>query len=252
MKKITAVISLCLYSFICCIPSAAKEDTVIPQNATGTTLMWRTPIYMIATEYIHVALHESGHALVGSIFGWEIEEFYIGNFGNGHVKFKDPKLSDTVVSRAQVSLMILAGPMTDRLAAVGINSLLDKYEYDMSEYTRSFLATAYMMDRFSFSEYFFMSCVYGLLGVETETQSDWLNLSAAIGGDNYQAQFLVMTVFALLHILDIVYSWDEIKKNYNRMLGRYSENKREKKSIAHFFDIMPAKDGIMIEKRWRF
>jgi hypothetical protein len=223
-------------------------DDIQYQDAKTSTLLWRTPVYAIASRYLSVALHEGGHVLVGRAFGRNIADFYVGLDG-GYTDFDIDEQED----RWKDALISFSGPLTDRLVSIGVNKYLDAYEYNMSEYFRSFLATTYLWGRINFAGYIFLTNIDFLLD---SYSSDWYWITRDITNSNeWYLDYGVVTLFTVFAVLDIIYSWDEIKKNYNRMIGKYSarrEPQNTSKIEMQFLNTKATREGFAVEQSFRF
>lgn len=184
-----------------------------PQNVSTTTLLWRTPVYMITNQYLSVVLHEGSHALAGKLMGFEIEKMEIG-FRQGEVRFKD----DKEMNGLQSVTISLAGPLANRVLAMAVNSWLNNNEYGVDENIRSFLGTTYIWNRGSYAWYLFRSFFAAVTG--GDFVSDWGSISYICAGKNVSLAYWVFAGFVALEALDIYNSQAEMMRNYDRMMGR--------------------------------
>jgi hypothetical protein len=152
------------------------------------------------------------------------------------------------MNAAQSVTMSLAGPLSNRLIAMGINSYLDNNEREMNENARSFLGTAYVWNRGNFAWYIFRSYIDMLL--PGDSVSDWGNAANAMVNGNIPLTYLVMSGVVILEIWDLWASKDEIAKNYDRMLGRYPDIVTTAGAIG--FKIMPYGKGFLISRQLAF
>ncbi|MDR3113688.1 MAG: hypothetical protein LBU09_04860 [Endomicrobium sp.] len=147
----------------------------------------------------------------------------------------------------------LAGPLADRLAAVGVNKYLDAYEYNIPEYLRSFLGMTYIYERTWFAGYIFCTNIEYLLD---SYHSDWFWVTNRItNSDKWILHYGVITLFTAFAVFDIIYSWDEIKKNYNRMMGKYPARREERansKIQMQFLNVKSTGDSFVVEQSWKF
>jgi hypothetical protein len=251
-RSVIFTIAICIFLFIC-KPYAAYCDSKY-KSPSNETLLWRTPLYLIANRYIELFLHESGHALSLMAFGRKIDSFEISLLTGGRVNFT---FSEEEKSKHFENVLInLAGPIVDRLLAFGVNRYLDANEYDIPEELRSFLGTTYIYTSITSYLYFLASYLFYLLPIigGKVLSTDWTNIAYELSEGNYTVGLIIMTLFAAAYTVDLIYTIDEIEKNYDRMIGKYPASIRSGVSIAGNgdFKIKLISNGAAIEQTFRF
>jgi hypothetical protein len=84
--------------------------------------------------------------------------------------------------------------------------------------------------------------------------TDWTNIAYELSEGNYTIGLIIMTLFAAVYTVDIIYTIDEIEKNYDRMIGKYPASIRSGVSILGNgdFKIKLISNGAAIEQTFRF
>lgn len=242
-KKTLVMVCILLnfFSFI-----YAETKTTYKSEVSTTKNVLRLPVYYVLTSYLSTLTHEGAHALVGTMFGYKVDNFNVA-LDEGEVTFKETGNMDL-----RWDITLLAGPASNRITAVYINKYLNKNEYGISESQRSFFGMLYLMNRLYFSLYIWQTWAGAVLPGVTPFNSDWSEIGHNMAGENEDIYYSALTVFFVLDLWDIFKTRQQIVRNWNRMLGKYPVQNDNEEVLAMDIDFSLTKKGFMVSKKWKF